>query len=371
LVSPFFVAGIYVLIYLACGLLCSLFSEETVATLRCVANWAVMFSSQPKAALAGLWNEFWKSWTGPILSSGILFGFAWSSMTGFWLSKLFFCLGNVILVMKLCVTEELHGKRDDRKPLGHRATVIVLVLVASMVISMIECGMVTNAERGSAPTMHNIWLASTWWRHESLPTPVQPTVYKLPLHTTTPPVKHHLSREITPCSMRTGTYYSDVQPLPGGPRLSRPVLLLEGSYENAWSWRDDKYLLLFEVAITNRGEESIVKDWELCLVVHGKPLKFKVGAVPSEGIALTTGDKISNETTITERAARNPIGHAQRMAGWVAFSVPADLAKELIPEKVGPTGAMSFKDYLDHTYSRDFVGNSEVLKAKVYVPGID
>jgi hypothetical protein len=111
----------------------------------------------------------------------------------------------------------------------------------------------------------------------------------------------------TPCSMTVGTYYPNPLMLPGGLQLKRPVFYYEGNYETAFFWKNDSYLVLFELMLTNRGEESVVKNWKLCLLDDGKPVRFDLGEIPDEGILLqATGEKITKEDSLPERLIRNP-----------------------------------------------------------------
>lgn len=183
----------------------------------------------------------------------------------------------------------------------------------------------------------------------------------------------HLQRyrqlHTTPCTMPVGTYYPRTELMPGGPDLKRPMFNLGGFYENAWYWKDDKYLMLFELTVTNRGEESTVRNWELCLIRDGKPLRFQVGEIPDEGITLPTSEKIKKQDSLTERLVREGVPHGRSVTGWVGFSVPKQLATEIIQAKRGPDGSLQFEDYLAHKYSTEFVGVTETPTSKVYVPG--
>ena len=183
------------------------------------------------------------------------------------------------------------------------------------------------------------------------------------------PKKVHVQLLNTPCTMKEGTYYPNVRDMPGGPKLQRPVFELEnvGSF-SIWYPEGDKYLLLLEFALTNRGEESIVKDWELCLEKDRKPVMYVPAEVPEQGI-LANGEKITNDMTLTETAVRTPIPHGRRVVGWVCFSVPKEIAEECIKSKLLPPGSFRFKDYLAHTYSYDFTPDTSGGDINVYVPG--
>ena len=181
------------------------------------------------------------------------------------------------------------------------------------------------------------------------------------------------TRLSTPCTMKVGTYYPTPLDLPGGPELRRPIFQAEGAYEVAWSWYSDRYLILMEIALTNRGEESIVKNWELCLIDRGTAVHFQPGPLPDGGVTLSTGESVTKNNALIEETATNPIKHGQRLVGWVAFSVPRDLAIRFRDAASGPSGSITCEDYLSHEYSYDFVGLSanETPKEKVYVPGVN
>ena len=105
----------------------------------------------------------------------------------------------------------------------------------------------------------------------------------------------------------------------------------------------------------------------------GKALMFQAGSVPDKGVTLSTGERITRDQTLMERAIKEPIKHGRALSGWIAWSVPKELATLIISGKIPPTGAIRLKDYLAHTYSYDFIPdpNTEVPKKKVYIPGKD
>jgi len=142
---------------------------------------------------------------------------------------------------------------------------------------------------------------------------------------------------------------------------------LEMQDKVAWSWKDDNYLVLFQLTVTDRGEESITKNWELCLVDAGKPVRFHVGPIPDEGIVLQTGDKVTKVDSLPERTIRDPIPHGHVVTGWIGFAVPKTIALRL-KDKVLPQGSITFEDYLAHKYSWDIVGTPD-QPTKGYIPG--
>ena len=157
--------------------------------------------------------------------------------------------------------------------------------------------------------------------------------------------------------------------MPGGRNANRPYFQFEGSYTTAWSWKGDDYLVWMEDTITNRGEESIAKNWELCLVDDGTPVRLKPGQMIDSEIDLPDGDKILQGDLLIEKTIRNPLPHGRAVTGWIAFSISKELATKIIARKKFPDGSIQFEDYLAHTFSFDFVGNDETTKKKPYIPG--
>lgn len=175
-------------------------------------------------------------------------------------------------------------------------------------------------------------------------------------------------RPRTPCSLKGGTYYANARDIPGGENLGRPAFELENARPYfVWYSQGDKDWMLIEVAITSRGEDSIVKDWELCLEEDKKASLYQPSDLPSKVITILTGEKISSDMLLTETAVKNPITHGHRVVGWVAFTLPKETAQEC--HKKMPSGSIRFKDYLAHTYSWDFSPFSYTGNGDVYVPG--
>jgi hypothetical protein len=146
--------------------------RKIVAAIPVILAWLRLLVHQPKSAITTLWIVFWNTWTGPVYLAATLYALALApSMVGFWLSKMLFCAANAILCAKICIAEELHGQKGLRKAWGHRVTVIFLASFTFSLISLVECGMVTNSEKGTPATLHNIWAASVWWRHHEAEPP--------------------------------------------------------------------------------------------------------------------------------------------------------------------------------------------------------
>jgi hypothetical protein len=166
-----------------------------------------------------------------------------------------------------------------------------------------------------------------------------------------------------------GTYYERTVDLPGGPKLVRPVFELEGMYFTFRRWVTDKYWVFMELAITNRGEKSLVKDWELCVDDNGVARELMPSSVPEPvTVPDTKQTVVTNADTLMETAVQNPIDHGQRAVGWVVFSVPESLATKIREDNSRFKGVIRFRDYLSHKYSFFFNANG-AQSADVYVPG--
>jgi hypothetical protein len=184
---------------------------------------------------------------------------------------------------------------------------------------------------------------------------------------------HHVSfekdRPNNPCIPKTGRFYSDPTKLPGGPKLQRPELIMNfGSTPFFAQEVADETMLYFELVITNRGEASIVKGWELCLVVNGKTKTYQVAQIPVSGVAIPGSYwRITRDNSLVDNAIRNPIDHAHTAGGWVVFKMPGTLATNGLtnPDLVG---TIVFRDYLDHKSTAAFARNPE-SKVDFYVPG--
>ncbi len=185
-------------------------------------------------------------------------------------------------------------------------------------------------------------------------------------HTGKPPWK------TTPCTMKGGHWFTSAKDAPGGSNLNRPGFELEDVIPYAdWADYGNKYILFTEYAITSRGEDSIIKDWELCLVRDNKAVFYYPTDIPGGEITLPNGEKITNDKLLTESAVRNPIPHGHRVVGWVAFSVTKDLEDEVNKNKaMTMAGSVRFKDYLGHTYSYEASpGKPYTGNGTEYIPG--
>ena len=178
-------------------------------------------------------------------------------------------------------------------------------------------------------------------------------------------------KEDTPCTPKEGKFYSDYVTLPGGPRLQRPLLVLNtGTYPVLVVAINEVNLLVFELVITNRGEASIAKNWELCLVHDGKPIRFNPAKIPPEGIPVSATERITPDKSLVDNAIRVPIEHAHTAGGWVVFKVSDTALIDGWKNGKEPfKGSIQFKDYLDHFSSFDFDMDSTSKVLDTYVPG--
>jgi hypothetical protein len=171
----------------------------------------------------------------------------------------------------------------------------------------------------------------------------------------------------TPCSLKGGTYYAEPRMMPGGERYERPALQLEMEDWGGWSVTNDEYLVIFEFTLTSRGEASITKNWQLCWVIDGKPVRFSVGRIPDGGIKFNDGTMVTREKSLPDNTVKEPIPHGHVEHGFAAFRIPKEVGLTR-KDKPLPEGSISFQDYLAHTYSWDTIPDPNPPK-KSYVPG--
>ena len=171
----------------------------------------------------------------------------------------------------------------------------------------------------------------------------------------------------TPCTLKGGTYYAEPRLMPGGEHYDKPALQLEMEDWAGWYVINDDYLVIFEFALTSRGEASVTKNWQLCWVIDGKPVRFNVGRIPDGGIKFDDGITVTREKSLPDNTAKEPIPHGHVEHGFAAFAIPTDVAVAW-KNKPLPAGSISFQDYLAHTYSWDTIPDPNPPK-KSYVPG--
>jgi hypothetical protein len=174
-------------------------------------------------------------------------------------------------------------------------------------------------------------------------------------------------KDATACTMRNGTYYPDYRLMPGGPKLQRPMVVINaGAFPIGTAMVAGDTLMILKLALTNRGEASIVKNWELCLVQNGKPVIYENAEMPI-GMLINGTETVTQEKSLVDTAIRAPIEHAHTVGGYVAFKVTKEVADSWTQGKP-LQGAIRFKDYLDHKLSFDFAGTNDG-KPWAYMPG--
>jgi hypothetical protein len=168
MVSRWFVALIELLILITCALP---ISEEILRLWSAVEGWGVMLFKHPTKAIRLIWEGFWNSWLAVITVWTFMCSFIFlPQFAGYGLSRTFVVVANFVLLLKLCITKELHGTKASRKPAATRTVIIAIFAVLFAALSLFECGMVTNSERGSRPTVANIWKSSEFW-HDDVAAP--------------------------------------------------------------------------------------------------------------------------------------------------------------------------------------------------------
>jgi hypothetical protein len=185
-------------------------------------------------------------------------------------------------------------------------------------------------------------------------------------------------KDASVCTPKEGKSYPDYSSLPGGPKLERPMVVVNtGEFPMGGAEVAGNTLLFFKLVLTNRGEASIVKNWEICLVHDGKPFLYQPAEIPADGVPITgSSEKITPDKSLIDSVIKTPIEHAHTAGGWVVFKIPGtDLVKDWASGKEKIVGSMRFKDYLDHQSSFDFVMNTfsksdiDKHKPELYVPG--
>jgi hypothetical protein len=179
----------------------------------------------------------------------------------------------------------------------------------------------------------------------------------------------------TPCTPSWAKREVDYADLPGGPNLQKPVLVINiGTMPIVITTVNGDTLILFDLVLTNRGEASIVKNWELCLIRDKKPVIYQATEIPREGITVDTETILPN-MSLVDNAIKNPIEHAHTAGGWVAFKIPGtEFDINFATGKEPLSGGVQFRDYLDHPQYFGFVSGHVDIVEKLphrdyYVPG--
>lgn len=165
MVPAWFLYFMYVLIVSACALL---IPSEIVMASRTIVTWVVMLFHRPRQALMLLWARFWGSWEPTSFLAGVLIAFIFDPpLLGYGTTKALFVLAMVLIFVRLCLAETLHGEKSSRRDTSMRIWVMIFVAVGLGSISFVMCGALENASRGKVPTWGGIWQESLWWRPAS------------------------------------------------------------------------------------------------------------------------------------------------------------------------------------------------------------
>ncbi len=191
---------------------------------------------------------------------------------------------------------------------------------------------------------------SSWLQHHARLKPLAP-VTNLTVRFSSDPIPlvmkesklTPLNKVISPCSFgaKNGYGISGLAALPGGPQLKRPYLLLDPSWvvlETDSQHGTENAAMVFEVGVTNRGRESIAKDWELCLVGSDK----KAHLYSAESMLNTVHPELAGEwVSLRDKTQTVPIPHAGFVKGWLLFNVP----KQALAQPIA--GSIHCRDYLE------------------------
>lgn len=200
-------------------------------------------------------------------------------------------------------------------------------------------------------------------------------------HTVQPKKKHSVefrpaSALLTECNKgipgKPPKTYSDYSRLPGGADEKRPWVVISTTPLNGGAGLlGNDTIFLFELTLVNRGEASIVKDWQICLLNGGKAQKYPAAEIPAGGLLVTmegSTKTIVPSDSLPEKTISTAVAHANTAIGWVFFKVPGtDVYNE---QKHKLPFAIMFKDYLDHQASFEGTWTGDTTPTKImYVPG--
>jgi hypothetical protein len=143
----------------------------------------------------------------------------------------------------------------------------------------------------------------------------------------------------TPCTLKAAAA------LPAGPRSDIPILVPEPQrVVFRTRTRDPNTLEIFlEVSVVNRGDVSIAKDWRLCLVHDGKPLRYRAEELTAEDLS-----GFKDKSSLQHISRSMPIERGHMAAGWLLFRVPKEAVGNF-------DGSLECRDYLGRRYSSGFV----------------
>jgi hypothetical protein len=149
-----------------------------------------------------------------------------------------------------------------------------------------------------------------------------------------------LSNSLVPCSHQKVGYGVEGLGAMPGPDPKRPWLVLEPTnFAIVDQQGSNPVSLLFKVDVTNRGEPSIAKGWELCLIAANQTVKrFRAEDLSPIDLA-GLGDK---PVELAKTTFEQPIEHGRAITGWILFHIPRDSI-----ELATMTGSLQCRDYRD------------------------
>jgi hypothetical protein len=261
-----------------------------------------------------------KVWRWDLVAAGstLLYGSGVGAMYAddYTIARTFYFVAIVWLTAKVVVWEET---RAHKKRFGI-SIVVLLLAVAGLFLSDLWIRHRAQSMRAEKPSSV---------AHRSPPSPPMGLKvgmgFDIPLFVQEGTLR--LPKSVTPCSggKRVGHF---------GPRHSsskRPQLALYPLTYRFVEW-NDFIDFSFEMEITNSGEQSIIKDWELCLVQ------------PDKSVVRFHATKLSPEDNL-----KQPLGHGRSITGWIAFHAPRDAGDTTDPQSLSQiTGGLQCRDYLDN-----------------------
>jgi hypothetical protein len=170
-----------------------------------------------------------------------------------------------------------------------------------------------------------------------------------------------------------GKFYPDYLHVPGGPNEKRPwIVLSTGTFNDGISLLGSDTSIFFELTLVNRGETSIVKDWQLCLARDGKPVMYSPSEIPATGLPVQIGGTVKTiaaSESLPEKTISTPVPHGNTTTGWIFFKIPGNAVYNEVMKKQEVPWSVKFKDYLDHEFTFGGAWNAPPTKTRVYMRG--
>ena len=162
--STLFAVFLFIFVLAICAL--GWISKKAVAWGTKLAAWFQTLFTHPRRALRILWEGFVANWTPSITVAVFLTSFIVDPpLFGYRATKVLFVAAMVLIYVRTCVAEEIHGKKEDRRERGTRISAMAIIFIILSATAFIMCGALENARRGKDATPENIWAASLFWRH--------------------------------------------------------------------------------------------------------------------------------------------------------------------------------------------------------------